>query len=145
MRSVTPSVCVDASLVLLTLVPDPRSGDAQRLLAQWDRDRTTLIAPSLLAFEVAATLRRYVYRQDLTPEEGEEALTLFLRLPIRLSSQRGMFPLAFRLARELNQPRAYDTAYLALARLRACPFWTADERLYNTVKGRLGWVHWVGD
>lgn len=56
-----------------------------------------------------------------------------------------MFPLALRLAQEFNRPRAYDTAYLALAELRRCEFWTADERLYNSVRDRLDWVHWVGD
>ncbi len=138
-------VCVDASLVLAFLVPDPFSSAAARQIAQWGREGQTLIAPALLAFEVTANLRRFVYTQTLTEEEGEEALQYFLRLPIRLSTQRGMFPLALRLAQEFNRPRAYDTAYLALAELRRCEFWTADERLYNSVRDRLDWVHWVGD
>ena len=44
-----------------------------------------------------------------------------------------------------NLPRAYDTAYLALARLRNCEFWTADERLFNAVSRELDWVRWLGD
>jgi predicted nucleic acid-binding protein len=42
-------------------------------------------------------------------------------------------------------PRAYDTAYLALAQLRNCEFWTADKRLFNAVSGELDWVRWLGD
>ena len=48
------------------------------------------------------------------------------------------------LAHEFNRPRAYDTAYLALAQLLGCELWTADERLYNAVQGKLAWVKWVG-
>ena len=31
-----------------------------------------------------------------------------------------------------------------LAEMLACPFWTADERLYNAVKEQLSWVRWLG-
>ena len=46
---------------------------------------------------------------------------------------------------QFNQPTAYDTAYLALAQLDRCDFWTADRRLYNTVKEELPWVKWIGN
>lgn len=59
-------VCVDASLVLAFLVPDPFSSAAARQIAQWGREGQTLIAPALLAFEVTANLRRFVYTQTLT-------------------------------------------------------------------------------
>ena len=36
-------------------------------------------------------------------------------------------------------------ANLALAQLRGCEFWTADERLYNAVSKELEWVKWVGN
>ncbi|MCW5848471.1 MAG: type II toxin-antitoxin system VapC family toxin [Anaerolineae bacterium] len=140
-----PQVCVDANLILASLVPDPFSQKAARLLAQWQRQGQTLIVPTLLAFEVTANLRRFVYTQALTMKEGDEALRYFLRLPIRLSAQRGIFPLAFKLAQEFNRPRAYDSTYLALAQLRRCDFWTADERLYNSVSAKLSWVHFAGN
>jgi predicted nucleic acid-binding protein len=40
-------------------------------------------------------------------------------------------------------PSAYDAHYLALAETRQCECWTADERLWNTVKKELSWVHWI--
>ena len=137
-------VCVDASLIIPTLVPHPLSNQAEQLLTRFRRERTTLTAPTLLAFEVISTLRGFVHLKTISPERGEQALTQFVQLPIRLSSRRGIFPLAFRLAHEFNRPRAYDTAYLALAQLLSCEFWTADERLYNAVKGKLAWVKWIG-
>jgi predicted nucleic acid-binding protein len=49
------------------------------------------------------------------------------------------------LAQQFGRPRAYDTAYLALAQINQCEFWTADEKLYNSVKEKVSWVHWIGE
>lgn len=137
-------VCVDASLIVRTLVFGPFTEQATALLAQWRQEEADLIAPALFAFEVTATLRRLVYQKELTPEEGEEAFARFLRIKVRLSHRQSIFPLAWQLAKQFNRPRAYATAYLALAQLNRCDFWTADEKLYNAVHPHLPWVKWVG-
>ncbi len=138
-------VCVDANVIIWSLIPAPLSEQAEIALSRWRRERATLIAPALLAFEVTSVLRRLVYLNEITLEEGEEAFRKFLKLDVRLSHRRGIFPLAWRFAREFNRPRAYDTAYLALAQLYGCEFWTGDARLYNAVKEELEWVKWLGD
>jgi len=137
-------VCIDANLIIWSLVPFPLSAAAEALLQQWQQEHITLLAPALLAFEVTASLRRLVYLKELTPTEGEEAFARFLRIPIRLSHRQNIFPLAWQLAQQFNRPRAYDTAYLAVAQLHRCDFWTADEKLYNAVQHALPWVKWLG-
>ena len=139
------SVCVDANIVVRALVYGRFSEQATALLNRWSWQGVSLIAPSLLAFEVGSTIRRLVYFREITPEEGEEAFQRFLALKVRLSHQKTALSLAWELAKQFNRPCAYDTAYLALAQLRGCDFWTADEKLYNAVKDKLPWVHWVGD
>jgi len=139
------SICVDASLVLRTLVPAAHSDRAAARLTDWQAASSRLVAPALLAFEVTSVLRRLVHAGVLMPAEGEDAFEAFLRLEIRLTHRRDVFPLAWRLARELERPRAYDTAYLAVARLNACELWTADERLFNACRASLPWVRWVGE
>jgi predicted nucleic acid-binding protein len=89
-------------------------------------------------------LRRLVYLKELTAQEGEEAFAGFRRIRVRLSHRQSIFPLAWQLAKRFNRSRAYDTAYLALARLTGCEFWAADEKLYNTVRHELSWVKWIG-
>lgn len=101
-------------------MPHRFSDPVAALLARWQRERAALIAPALLAFEVTSALRRLVYLKRISPARGEEALSPFLRLPIRLSSRRGLFPLAYR-----------------LAQIVGCEFWTADERLYHAARGKL--------
>jgi len=127
------------------LVPAAHSDEAARLLAIWRRDDVTLVAPALLAFEVTSVLRRLVHLAELTPDEGDAAFAAFLRLDIRLSHRRDLFPLAWQLAQAHSRPRAYDTAYVALAQLRGCELWTGDRRLFNAVSTALPWVRWVGD
>jgi predicted nucleic acid-binding protein len=138
-------VCVDASLILRTLVPEALTEQTLALLTNWRREQIVLIAPALLAFEVTATLRRYVHFNRIAPSQGERAFEQFLQMDIRLSHRHTIFPLAWQLAKQFRRPTAYDTAYLALAQLTNCDFWTADEKLYNTVKDRLSWVEWVGN
>lgn len=94
---------------------------------------------------MTATLRRYVHLKRIMLIQGEKALSQFLRMNVQLSHRRDIYPLAWDLARQFNQPTAYDTAYLALAQLYRCDFWTADEKLYNAVNDRLPWVRWVGE
>lgn len=138
-------VCVDANLIVRTLLPGPFRREALTLFEYWQRKKIALIAPSLLAFEVTSTIRHLVFLKEIPLACGEEALANFLRMPIRLSTRRGIFPLAWKLAAEFSRPRAYDTAYLALARLLGCEFWTADEKLYNAVRDKFKWVKWIGE
>src|SRR5689334_352443 len=108
-------VCIDASLVVRTLVPGPFTANALARLTTWRREQTVLLAPALLAFEVTSTLRRYVHFKRIAPAQGERAFDQFLKLAVRFSQRRGIFPLAWQLAKQFNRPTAYDTAYLALA------------------------------
>jgi predicted nucleic acid-binding protein len=121
------------------------SAAAEALLEKWQQEHVTLIAPALLAFEVTSSLRRLVYLGEITPDQGEEAFREFLKISVQLSHQYGIFPLAWSLSKRFNFPRAYDAAYLALAQLRHCEFWTADKRLFNAVSRELSWVRWLGD
>jgi predicted nucleic acid-binding protein len=139
------TVCVDASLIVRILLPAPHSDRALTQLESWQQQETQLTAPALLAFQVCSVLRRSVYLRAITPAQGEKSFAQFWRLPIHLSSRRALFPLAWRLAAELERPRTYDTTYLALARLLQCELWTADQKFYNAVKGKAAEVRWIGE
>lgn len=138
-------VCVDANIIVWALVPTSASRKAETLLQTWQETDTVLIAPALLAYEVTSALRRLVYLKEIRPETGEIAFARFSRIDIHLLSRADIFQRAWELAKELNQSRAYDAAYLAVAQLNQCDLWTADERLYNAVQPRIPWVKWLGN
>ena len=52
---------------------------------------------------------------------------------------------AWELAVELNLPTVYDTAYLALAQIEGCDFWTADRSFYRVASGKYGFVRLLGE
>jgi len=53
---------------------------------------------------------------------------------------------AFDWAERLNQARAYDALYLALAESLPAELWTADRRLVDRAR-QIGvtWVRWIGE
>jgi predicted nucleic acid-binding protein len=71
----------------------------------------------------------------------EEMVAAMIALPIELLWPSGLHIRAWELARYFKRSAAYDMHYVALAEMSGCPFWTADERLYNAVKNELDWVH----
>ncbi|MCY3990877.1 MAG: type II toxin-antitoxin system VapC family toxin [Caldilineaceae bacterium] len=138
-------VCVDANVFILAFLGGQFSEQANELFRNWNREKIALIAPHLLAFEVTSTLRRLVFLGEITPQEGEEAFKHFLTLDIQLFFRREVVSIAWQYAHQFNRPRAYDTAYLAVAHLNNCEFWTADRRLYRAVTDSLPWVKCLQD
>ncbi len=136
-------VCVDACLALKLVLGEDDSPRAIALWEQWIEADIGIVAPTLLAYEATAVLRSKVYRGLLTPEHGDQAFEALCAQDIQYLSPDNLHTRAWELARQLNCPTAYDAHYLALADIACCPFWTADERLYNMVKKDLSWVHWL--
>jgi len=139
-------VVVDASLALKWVIEEDDSDQAKALLDEWVKSGMTLIAPALFIYEVTNILYRKVGRGPLTLIEAQQALerlrhqgpTLDFPLDTALSRR------AMEVAHQFHLPATYDPHYLALAEREDCPYWTADERLYNSVKGTLAWVRWLG-
>ena len=141
-----PEVCVDAGLAVKQVVTEPDSPRADRLFEQWGREGRRIIAPAFFQAETDSILRKkVVLRSELTEDEADGAFVDLQALPIEPLSVRGERERAWEIAREFGFPTVYDAVYLALADLRGCEFWTADERLFNRVKDRLPFVRWLGD
>lgn len=139
-------VCVDASLAVKVVVSEPDSDKADSLFDEWVNEGTLLIAPDFFAVETDSILRQKVMlRKELTPEQAEAAFANLQTLPIQQISVPGQRQRAWEVAAEFGFATVYNTTYLALAELRRCEFWTADERLFNQVKDRLFFVKWLGN
>lgn len=141
---INATVCVDASIVVPLLAPEEFSAQAEGLWTQWTRARVGRVAPSLLKYEVTGSLRKKVRKGLLREDQAEQALLRLFRLQIQFYDLRELHRQALLVAGRLNQPTAYDSHYLALAEMLDCAFWTADERLFNSVKEAFGRVRWIG-
>ena len=139
------TICVDARLIVRFLVPGQFTAEARANLEIWRQAGMSLLAPILLEYEVSAALRRMFYQKTIAPLEGDRAFSVFEGMNINLSNDKTPHRRAWQLAKRFNQSRTYDMSYVALAELNDCPFWMTDERLYNSVRHQLKWVHWIGE
>jgi predicted nucleic acid-binding protein len=139
-------VCVDAGISLKRVFLDEPDSELARVLwAEWHGRGATVIAPNLWAYEVTSVIRNKVHRGRLAPELEQETLLAVHQLPLKLMAPDGLHRRASEIARYFRQPAAYDAHYLALAQMHDCTFWTADERLFNTIRQEFAWVHWLGE
>lgn len=69
------TVVVDSNiLVAFGLSDEPLHSQANQILATWTSDGITLAAPRLFRSEIAAVVRKVVYQQRITHEQGRRML-----------------------------------------------------------------------
>jgi predicted nucleic acid-binding protein len=140
----SPQVCVDASLSLKLVLAEPDRALARQLWDDWITAGIDIVTVPLWGYEVTSVIRNKVFRGILTPGEGEKAFETVHKLGVRLVVPEGLHRQAWEVAADLNLPTVYDAYYLVLAEILACPFWTADRRLYNAIRPQVSWIHWLG-
>jgi predicted nucleic acid-binding protein len=139
-------VCVDASLAIKVVVPEAGSEKADALFTQWANEETQLIAPVFFEVETDSILRqKLTLRRELTVDQAQRAFASLQGLPIRTLHSPEQRERAWEIARDFQFPTVYDATYLALADLRLCEFWTADEKLFKQVRDKLTFVKWLGN
>jgi predicted nucleic acid-binding protein len=138
-------ICVDASFIVRLLIPDRFSEEAEQLWITWLQAETRIIAPTLILFEASASFRLMVQTKKISQSHGDKVFNDFSRIDILTFHDYPLRWRAWQLAEEFQQTRTYDMTYVALAEVNKCEFWTADERLYNSVHHRLPWVRWIGE
>jgi predicted nucleic acid-binding protein len=133
-------VCVDASFALKLVLDEPERPRVRRQWAEWVRDGVSPIAPWLWTFETHSVLRRNVVRGSLSEEQARAAWHLLQRQGVQTVHPHRLMDRAWALASELSRPITYDMVYVALADLRGCELWTADQRLINATGARFAWI-----
>ncbi|MBU2602810.1 MAG: type II toxin-antitoxin system VapC family toxin [Actinobacteria bacterium] len=136
------TVVIDAGLVVATALPLPCSDEARSRIRLWTETGEVLLAPYLMAYEVATACRKAVAASWLTADRAADALDDALSLNIHWvepSPDLGRRALAW--AARIGQKAAYDAAYLALAESAGVELWTTDRRLARA--GRQAGVDWI--
>lgn len=143
----TSSVVVDTSIAIKWALNEEDSNIALALLNEWTDKDMEVIAPSLLAYEATNALYRNIRKGDILFSDAEQGLNeVILKLvEIEPEVDFDIHTRAMELAHQFGLPAAYDAHYLALAEYEDCELWTADTRLWNSIKGKLTWVRWMGD
>lgn len=133
-------ICIDANLVVI-LLTTKAGGALQQQWEAWEEQGLAIIAPALLHYEVTNAIYQYVKQGFITLELARQAQNSALSLGVRLIGDNWLHQQALLLAQRFRLPASYDAHYLALAERMAADFWTADRRLYNTVRETFDWVN----
>ncbi len=141
------TLVVDANVAIAVAVPNDYAAAATDQFRTWKRSRESLIAPALFIYEATTALRRSIVLRVLTDAEAAAALDTILRLGVQtIAPDRELCRLALDFAPRINQSKAYDAHYLALASRENAAFWTADQHLAHSAQQTgLSWVHWIGE
>ena len=105
------------------------------------------MAPVLWLAEAVSAIRKSVFFQAISAEDGLLALDDLLALDIEtITIDPLLCRTAFEWAGRLRQATAYDGFYLALAEQMGAELWTADKRLANAAQqAGVTWVRWIGE
>lgn len=133
------SICLDATLVLQLLLDN----EDQKVLGQWkawSAAGTTLIAPSLMAYEVVGAFGRLVSNGRLKADEASDLLGLFFKLGITFHGDGLLHSDALNLATELKLDDGDLAHYLALAKRFDAEFWTLDQELLESIGPKVPYL-----
>ncbi len=140
-------VVVDASIVLKWILNETDSSKALTLLADWNDREIEVYAPSLLVYEVTNALYRHVRKGEIPFYDARRGLTeiIYKVIEFDFPEEPDFNIRAMELGQQFGLPATYNSHYLALAERKECELWTADARLWNSIRGKLVWLRWLGD
>lgn len=124
-------VCLDANIWIKFLTEEPDTELAEKLVISLFEDRKEIIAPEIMKMEVGSILRKKYYRQLIKKDWLDELWNKFLSIPIIYIHDKQLYTKAGEIAELNNLSHLYDAVYLALS--KEIDFWTADERLMNSI------------
>lgn len=136
---------VDANIAIQTALNI--TDDLERFWERIDLEQITPCAPRLWLSETTSAVRFLLSQKEITTDEAEQALRTIHGLRVEIINEDEELCLrALELVGKLNQSKAYDAIYLALAEKLVADFWTADEKLANRCRKdlELSWVYFIG-
>lgn len=120
---------LDASVIIKWFIDEPDSNQALAYLNTFQNGRITIIAPSLLFYELGNILVSKKVAVDMVGE----VMTMLLNLGLESED------IGLRWFRRIYQNAAeysitfYDAAYITLLQKENCQFITADKKLFEKV------------
>ena len=94
-----------------------------------------LVAPTLVRSQALSALYEAARRGEISSSDGIERVTRINSLKVRFLGDKVLQRQAWRVADELGWETTYDAEYVALTKLQADVFVTANDELARAVSG----------
>jgi predicted nucleic acid-binding protein len=137
------TVVIDANVLVAYALDSDRSHEIQRHLTTWSAAGMELHAPSLLPYEVASALARYVGAGHFGHPEAQRVWACIRAIAVT-SHPLDDGAAVIGMARRLERTSAYDAAYIVLAQRLGTYLWTLDGRLARNASTRNLPVRLIG-
>ena len=134
------TICPDANLIVRLLLNEEPEAEIVSLWKGWHTAGCTLVAPTLIFYEVSNVLHQYA-RQGVIPWADVDAgLQLAFRLNIKTVEDVLLHRRAVAIAQQWQLTATYDAHYLAVAERYKAQFFTTDARLISAIQTDLTWA-----
>ena len=70
-------------------------------------------------------------------------MRLYFSFRVATEEPEGLYERALRIAVKHGRPTVYDCQYVALADMKKCELWTADERLFNALRDAFPLIRYL--
>jgi predicted nucleic acid-binding protein len=120
---------VDFCVAVKWFVPEKYSQKAAALL----NGNYSLLVPDYLLSEAGNVFRKKIRFNEISLEEGQQALTEIQNSPMQFVDSKLLLQDAFDLANRSGRS-IYDCFYLVLAIQENCQMVTSDEKLFNALQ-----------
>lgn len=139
------NIVIDANITVALFVNLPYSLQSEQLFRLWRKQDIRLFAPALWPAEVVSALHKIVSVGQMSSDDARLALASLEHIPIQVVlPDSSLLDQSLVWAGRLSQTVAYDAQYVALAENLSAEFWTADQRLINSLQHlNIRWAHGV--
>jgi predicted nucleic acid-binding protein len=138
-------ICVDASVAIKWLFDEEYTWEALALADEAKAADEAMLGPPHLRAEVSNIVYGRMRWQGVALSDAQLRLGRFARFPVFTQEPEGLYLRAIEFAQRYGLASGYDAVYLALAWLMGAELWTDDRRLLRALRGRVTYVHWIGD
>ena len=139
------NIVVDASVAIKWYIKDESEiNQAVDILLDYEVGKINFFVPRLFHYETANVIHIAVQRKRITEDEGKNIINDMLDIKTTLVDSEELIRDAYINARKYNIS-AYDALYLGVAKEHGMILYTADRKLYNSVKEKKKYVKWIGD
>ncbi len=146
--SASTEIVIDANLAASAVLPGISvAEDVPGIFRRWHESGYAFCAPASWLAEAVSAIRKAVYLGLASSGDAERAVGDLFHLGLSsVELDAGLCRRAYAWAGTLNQIRAYDSFYVALAEREGTEMWTGDRRLANAARqAGAPWVRWIGE
>ena len=128
-----PDTVVDSSVATKWILPEPDSGQADRLVVEVARRGERLIVLDLALIEVANAIWKRQHRGLPTAVKAQQFLQDLFAIPVHVEPAAGRLRRGFEIAQTYDRA-VYDALFVALVEETGLTGVTADEPLQRAVR-----------